>query len=245
MSPASSRRRGFTLVELMLAMSFIGLLLIVVTLTAIQMMRTYNRGLTLKEVNTVGRAVSDDIKRTIAASRPFIVYPPRVPGNPTVNYDSRLVLAYPTSVATDGRLCTGQYTYAWNIGRPNGSSYNKFIDSSQPLVRLVKVADAGGSLCKDMALNIIRTAATELLAAGDRELVVHRFEVRGGAQDLAIEQQLYTVTFMLGTPNDANQIDTSNNSCKPPKDLKGLEDYCAVNVFEIVARAGNRLGGQL
>lgn len=245
MNPASFRKQGFTLIELMLAMSFIGILLIIVALTAIQMMRTYNRGLTLKEVNSVGRAVSDDIKRTIATSRPFIVNPTRNPANTSINPDSRLVIASSGGEPTGGRLCTGQYTYAWNIGLPDDTSYNRF-EGDTTRVRLVKVGDAGGALCgPKINENINRDDATELLAAGDRELVVHKFDVYGGAQDLAMEQQLYTVAFMLGTPNNEGQIDTSNKSCKPPKELNGLGDFCAVNAFEVVARAGNRLGGQL
>ena len=50
-----STKSGFTIIEVSLAMSFIAVLLIVIALTISGIMTTFQKGITLKSVNTVGR----------------------------------------------------------------------------------------------------------------------------------------------------------------------------------------------
>jgi type II secretory pathway component PulJ len=53
--------RGFTLIELMLSMSFVSILLISIAMLSIQLSNQYSRGLTLKEVTQAGTEASNDI----------------------------------------------------------------------------------------------------------------------------------------------------------------------------------------
>ena len=64
-----------------------------------------------------------------------------------------------------------------------------------------------------------------------------------GSSDVDIGQALYAVTMTIGT-NDQQQLVTNDTSCKPPAQGVGNEDYCAVNQFDIVARAGNKSEGE-
>jgi hypothetical protein len=48
---------------------------------------------------------------------------------------------------------------------------------------------------------------------------------------------------VIGT-NDREQLTTNDTSCKAPGDGIGDEDYCSVNQFDIIARAGNKTGSQ-
>ena len=98
-----NRKSGFTLIELMLAMSFISLLLLAIAMTTIQVSNIYTKGITLREVNQAGRAVSEELQRSISASSPFEI-DAALPSN---KYIVR---------AGGGRLCLGRYTYAWNFG---------------------------------------------------------------------------------------------------------------------------------
>lgn len=227
------KKQGFTLVELMLAMTFIAMLLVAIALTTIQITHIYNKGLTLREVNQAGRVVSDELKRSIAASSPFDVNP----ASPTSKYIVR---------PGGGRLCIGPYTYAWNYGSAlaggNGAPtiYNTFEEGDP--VRFVKVSDPAGSLCSEPTLNIVKADATEMLVAGDRNLVVHALTVNLGDQDLDTGQSLYAISMTIGT-NDQQQLTTNDASCKPPAEGVGNEDYCSVNQFDIIARAGNKSGG--
>ena len=232
--------RGFTLVELMLAMTFISVLLVAIAMTTIQISTIYNRGITLREVNQSGRAVSIDLQRSIASSTPFDVTP-QVDESPDTA-DSKYVVR-----DGGGRLCLGSYTYAWNYGSAlvggQGAPgvYNRF-DDNQP-VRFAKVADPNGSLCENPTASIVRNDAVDLISGGDRELAIHKFEIIKTAEDASIGQALYAISMTIGT-NDRAQLTTNDASCRPPGEDIGHEEYCAVNQFEIVARAGNRSGDE-
>lgn len=231
------RTDGFTLVELMLAMTFISILLLAIAMTTIQISNIYNKGITLREVNQVGRSVSEDIQRSIGASTPFDVTPKEDDSPDTAS--SKYVVR-----PGGGRLCLGSYTYAWNYGKALAggqgvSLYNEYTDEKP--VNFVKVADPQGALCDNPALNIKKSDATELVSAGDRDLVVHNFTIQKTADDADAEQAMYAISMLIGT-NDREQLTANDASCKPPASGVGNEDYCSVNQFDIIARAGNNAG---
>lgn len=232
--------KGFTLIELMLAMTFISVLLVAIAMTTIQISNIYNRGITLREVNQAGRALSVDLQRSIASSTPFDVTP-KVDNSPATAASKYVVRG------GGGRLCLGSYTYAWNYGsalvggQGAPAVYNKFTDGQS--VRFVKVADPSGVLCANPETNIQRGDATDLISSGDRDLALHRFTVAKTAEDANIGQALYAISMTIGT-NDRAQLTTNDASCRPPAEEVGAEDYCSVNQFDIVARAGNRSGGE-
>jgi prepilin-type N-terminal cleavage/methylation domain-containing protein len=231
--------KGFTLIELMLAMTFISILLIAIAMTTIQISDIYNKGITLREVNQAGRAVSDELQRSISSSIPFDVTPKK---------DASAATATSKYVVRDGggRLCLGRYTYAWNYGDSiagvNGapSLLNKYDNNST--VRFAKVSDPSAALCEDPTLSIRRADATEMLTSGDRDLVVHSFAITSTASDAVTGQAVYAVSMVIGT-NDDQQLTTNNTSCKAPVAAGGGENYCSVNQFDIIARAGNKTGG--
>ena len=232
---------GFTLVELMLSMAFVGILLVVIGMTTIHIMGTYTKGVTVREVNQAGRTISEDIQRTIATTSPFKVTPAKT-GDPLDEPDVKYVVQ-----PGGGRLCTGAYTYAWNYGNTSelgGTSatpaYNTYVDS-EDIIRLVKVSDAGGVLCAEMTRDIERGQAKDFLLAGDRNLAVQEMTVSSDREDKASGQALYAINFVIGT-NDQEQIDASHATCLPPSEGSGFEEFCAINQFSIIARAGNTSG---
>jgi type II secretory pathway pseudopilin PulG len=240
MSHVNRSQTGFTLIELMLAMTFIAILLIAIAMTTIQISNIYNKGITLREVNQAGRSLSDEFQRGVASSVPFDVTP---------KVDDSPATATSKYVVRDGggRLCLGSYSYAWNYGKAIAGGagapavYNKYNDGS--VVRFAKVADASGSLCSDPTLAVSRNDATDLLSTGDRDLVVHALTVTKTIEDSSAGQSLYAISFVLGT-NDRAQLTTNDASCRPPSDNVGDENYCSVNQFDVIARAGNAAGGQ-
>jgi hypothetical protein len=146
-----------------------------------------------------------------------------------------------------GRLCLGSYTYVWNYGKAlvGGTGapavFNKYNDNTPVL--FAKVADASGELCADAELLIERDNATDLVSSGDRDLVVHSFTITRTSEDANAGQALYAISMVIGT-NDREQLVTGSTSCKPPATGVGDEDYCSVNRFDLVARAGNKTGGE-
>ena len=227
------KKKGFTLIELMLAMTFISMLLIAIALTTIQISTIYTKGITLREVDQAGRTVSDELQRSIASSVPFDVTP-KSPTTPNSKYVAR---------TEGGRLCLGRYSYAWNYGKAldEGAPYNKYSDGSE--VRFAKVKDSGGGLCANDGTQTINKAdASDLLASGDRDLVLHKFSITKTADSAEIGQALYAISMIIGT-NDREQLMSNDASCKPPSEGVGDEAYCSVNQFDLVARAGNKSGG--
>jgi prepilin-type N-terminal cleavage/methylation domain-containing protein len=228
------KKDGFTLIELMLAMTFISLLLVAIAMTTIQVSNIYNKGLTLREVNQAGRSVSEELQRSIAASTPFDVDV----SSPTSRYIVR---------PGGGRLCLGRYSYAWNfgsalkggIGAP--SIYNTYTVGDATPIRFVKVSDSGSSLCLNPALKIDHAMATDMLTAGDRDLAMHKFSIVKSAEEPTIDEALYTISMVIGT-NDQAELVTGDTSCKPPAEGQGNENYCSVNQFDLIARAGNKGG---
>ena len=232
-----NKTTGFTLIELMLAMTFISMLLLAIALTTIQISTIYTKGITLREVDQAGRTLSDELQRSIASSVPFDATP-KSATVPTAKYVKR---------DGGGRLCLGQYSYAWNYGSAlrGGAGapaiYNEYNDGTQ--VRFAKVEDPGAGLCvNDDEKTIDKTKSKDLLISGDRDLAIHQFTIAQTAKDDEIGQAIYAISLTIGT-NEREQLTTNDTSCRPPSEGVGNEAYCSVNQFDIVARAGNKSGG--
>lgn len=247
-------KSGFTIIELLLAMTFVSFLLMGIALTVMQIAVTYNKGLTLKAVNESGRVVVSDMQRTISASRPLDI---GTNGTDGINFRPQYrVIADAGSGADGGRLCTGIYSYIWNTGKgldekSDGTEVvaanmvNRYEDSDE-LLRLVKVRDAGALYCNDLDRQVTMADSTELLA-GDRKLVIQQFMIKPAVDDTTLQQALYNITLELGTGEQDNLITdaasattTSDTSCKAPYQGISRNEYCAVNKFEFTARAGNK-----
>lgn len=131
-------RRGFTLIELSLALAFISALMVVVTIITIHISTTYHKGLVIRSINSTGRSLVDDFSRTIAAA------PTRsladicraeyasdrnqmqkcLDDNARIytyqqNYGSvrlKSTGAILHNVPLNGVFCTGRHSYIWNTG---------------------------------------------------------------------------------------------------------------------------------
>lgn len=228
-----AKQNGFTIIELMLAMTFVSVLLLAIALTIVQIGTIYNKGITLKEVNQAGRSISDDLRRSISSSASFS------PGSNVVN------------TPAGGRLCTGQFSYVWNYAAAliaNEPSLIRFEGSNPTEIRLLKVPDSGRLYCS-VDENSIPTvsrirpvdagASVELLKSGDRTLSIHQFGVtQSDTARAAAGQQLVSVTFTIGT-GDVAALTADRTTCSPPGALGANFAYCAVQQFNLVIRAGN------
>lgn len=232
------KQKAFTIIELMLAMVFVSLLLLAVAMTVIQMANIYNRGLTLKEVNQAGDAISTELKRSISNTQPF---------------DAEDTNRF-TENKYGGRLCLGQYTYIWNYGeyltdvidgKPSKRGKSKDINTynnSDEVIRFIKVVDSGGSYCSDPTGTISYDDSVELLDIGEHNLAIHDFEIdtTDSATDGSTGQRLYSISFIVGTnDNDAINYESASTACKIPGEPDADPVYCYVNKFDISVRAGS------
>lgn len=238
MNRAVRSEQGFTIIELLLAMTFVSMLLLAIAATVIQIGTIYNRGLTMKAVDQSGREVSTDLQRTIGQSQPF---------DTASSFRQQRYPETPINDADGGRLCTGTYSYIWNYGRSLKKPINTYVVGDAE-IRLVRVRDAGGQYCADPTKRIEIADATELLSAGDRNVAVQSFAITEVASNPTISQAIYRIVLEIGT-NDQSALQrdagltTIDTSCRPPSDDASQQDFCAVNKFEFTAQAGNK-GGQ-
>lgn len=225
-------RRGFTIIELTLAMTFVSILLLSIAVTVIQISGSYNRGLLTKDINETARTVASDLQRTIAGSAPF-----EVSGTGAQFIDS----------SWGGRLCTGDYTYVWNYGATlaatNPLDKNTYTGGSE-LMRFVRVEDPSGAYCANPTSMINKSVSTELLSSTDHNLALQDFSITSSAtaKDDATGKRLYYIQMYLGT-NDRPTLNTDSISCKQPGTAGADPRYCSVQKFSIVVSASN-LGTQ-
>ena len=137
--PRMTTKKGYTIIELTLACAFLGALLITIALLISHIVSTYQKGMSLKAVNTIGEDLIDDFSRSIAASpstdlgslcselsseanQSACVSDTTSPGfklmyqqrytNVRIKNASQNV----NNVPTNGVFCTGRYSYIWNSG---------------------------------------------------------------------------------------------------------------------------------
>lgn len=235
------KQKGFTIVELLLAMTFVSILLLSIALVVIQISNIYNKGLTLRAVDQSGRTVSADIQRVLGQTQPL------------ANLEGAFVIQRGDAASVNdsplgGRFCTGEFTYIWNYGvaldENNYRPINTYVtnpNDPEKELRFVRIRDSDSYYCtnNDGLPDVARDGAVELLAEGDRNLVVHDFSVEQIAYDPLLSQALYRVKMQLGT-NDQTALTTADMSCKPPSEESAFQEFCAVNVFEFTAQVGNK-----
>lgn len=244
-----TRNTGFTLIELMLSMTFVSVLLLTIALTVVQMSTTYNRGMTMKEVNQVSRDISDDLRRTVGGSTVFEI---AQSGSNTTAY---VTLTNADGKTVGGRLCTGSSSYIWNSAfaiERNLSELTKIRNASNAPtgngVSLYKVADADKRYCAWSGAALLNQHVTysdsqngrELLRVGDRSLGMQDFRVisTDTAQDQSIGQKIYTISYRIGT-GATEAMNTDQSACLAPNQPNSNWTYCNVQQFGIVVRAGN------
>lgn len=168
----SASKSGFTIIELSLAMAFIAVLLIIIAIVATSLVSVYQKGLSIKAVNGVGRNLIDEFTRAINTA----------PSVDTTSLCNSLATANVAGCVNDhankyiyleqrsnpdpatgrseqynGIFCTGYYSYIWNTkaGLEPSSKHTvslKYLDNngntqtlSEP--RLARIIDKTYRLC--------------------------------------------------------------------------------------------------
>lgn len=227
---STNTKQGFTLIELMLAISFVGVLLITMLVAIIHVTGVYSKGMTIKSINQVGRDLGSAITRDAAGLASV--------ANPIVQPDEQ-------GAGSLGRLCLGSFSYVWSpAAKLSDGSAVKYMDATDTSIVLARVPDSGGSYCRKLASDQYRTdvekaQSTEILSAEQGDYALHAASLQqipatGAASSAEV---LYDIRYTIGT-NDVGSIDTADQSCKAPDDAQNNFNFCSVNTFEIMVRAG-------
>lgn len=233
------KSKGFTIIEITLAMAFISVLLLSITLVSIQAGKVYNRGVILRDVNQSGREISDTLRRDFLQTNAKKI---------TKNDSGDYVITVREGANDIGsRVCLGSYSYVWNYAKVLNdaglsSSSNIFKVDGKP-INLVRVADPGAMLCAKTTSGKYPTSVsadrvTHLLKQLDKHsggnLAIHQFSLEKATKSNDSEA-LFKTSFVLGT-SVISEIDTANQQCKPPTDNESNIEFCAINRFEMIVR---------
>ena len=139
------KKKAFTIIELMLAMAFLGTMLVGIASLTMRITSIYQKGLAIRGVNSIGREIISDLTRTINASRVNVDINPEVPSNYKVLdqqiNDARANYYLETSESGKqwgGVFCTGDYSYVWNTA----DTFRLLRTSPNTLLREKKYTDA-------------------------------------------------------------------------------------------------------
>jgi prepilin-type N-terminal cleavage/methylation domain-containing protein len=135
------QQKGFTIIELMFAMALLGFILIFSLTVISQLISTYNRGLSLIQINQAIRQLDNDLSKALKFIGPGSVKinffkangERAVDGSGKPDPSNRAIVA--------GSLCTKDSTYIWNLGgelADDGMPFFSYSNSSTPL-RLLRV----------------------------------------------------------------------------------------------------------
>lgn len=242
-------RRGFTLVELSLSLVFISILSLTIVLMINNAVESYQRGVTLNQINTVGMDLVDDIRTAVQNSSPENEAGNILPAR------KGEVNGIDGEVPLFGVFCTGTYTYVWNSGyfypnsRAKGDIEKLSIDGTE--VKLAKIEDENATVCSKMkenwttfkggSIDWLREDGegnvkefVELLGDKDNNLALYDLAVTGPARGSGTA--FYSISFILGTTSGGVNINATNDFCSAPQEGSDF-NYCAINKFNFAAQA--------
>ncbi|MBR5670188.1 prepilin-type N-terminal cleavage/methylation domain-containing protein [Candidatus Saccharibacteria bacterium] len=144
------QKKGFTIIELMLAMAFLGTMLVAIAALIMRVTSIYQKGLALRAVNTNGREIISDLTRTITSSPTHLKVNPEYGNSGIDAAHLKAALAnYYLSVEDgnhteqySGIFCTGSYSYVWNNAPTITASRDESSSNDGHLLK-IKLAGAG------------------------------------------------------------------------------------------------------
>ena len=175
MARLSDKESGFTLIEVSTALIFVGFIIFILAATTVNIVRSYNKGIWLAQINQAGQQMNNDIGDKARYS-------------PAATVDT-----------TNRRMCINGVSYLWNtqqdIDNSNqGNNNNAYLDGT--LIRLARIDDPNGEYCNKP------TKRPELPSANPE---VHILLGRGATiQEFKVEEQkagapLLTISVVVST----------------------------------------------
>lgn len=183
MAAQKKQKKAFTIIEFMLAMTFLAILLMGITTVTMRILDIYRKGLSLRAINSTGRDILNDMTRVISGS-PIVdgVNPSATIDNGIVNvthndiikayrkYYNETVFEYgddQQTVQSGGVFCTGSYSYIWNtapaieIARKDPGRKNELFTINGDYYKFARIPDVDREACErvDDTSNTLKTKA--------------------------------------------------------------------------------------
>jgi prepilin-type N-terminal cleavage/methylation domain-containing protein len=224
----SSNTKGFTLVELLIAMAFFTFLLMLVTFGFVQINRSYTKGITVKTIQETARTLSEDISRAIRTTDDYTYISPDMDNDGNLD-DPASDVAY--------RLCLSGVRYGWN----------QHIEQPQPPANsnetLTMTDEKVGA--ETEPLTMVRSFGPEACGAGFTEDNAEKvLDDRAAVQHLSIEEvggagaNAYRISVVISTRQAAEEdlaVFGKNAACNV-----GIGDqFCDVASLTTVVQSRN------
>ena len=129
MARLSDKQSGFTLIEVSTALIFVGFIIFILAATTVNIVRSYNKGIWLAQINQAGQQMNSDIGDKAR-------YSPAA----TVKPDKR-------------RMCINGVSYLWNTQKDidDDPGNNRYLDGTPngTPIRLARIDDPSGDYCSN------------------------------------------------------------------------------------------------
>ena len=129
MARLSDKQSGFTLIEVSTALIFVGFIIFILAATTVNIVRSYNKGIWLAQINQAGQQMNSDIG------------------------DKARYSPAATVKAKERRMCINGVSYLWNTQKDidNGQlGGNVYFGSGGTPIRLARIDDPKGEYCLDL-----------------------------------------------------------------------------------------------
>lgn len=267
-------RKGFTIIELVLAMGFLTTILVTIAILLIQIMSIYQKGLSLRAVNTMGQQLIDELSRTVGGS-PIVPNINPVPNDSGIVNEQALATALrryyvSNTIVEDGRqkqingvFCTGSYSYIWNTpesdptnsASPNVLTLQYGETGERKIYKMARVVDNTRRICQEaqgdspasnFIINTTDPEPIELINTDEADLYLYDFTVFPATQNTITGQTFYSANFILGTMRGGINIMSNGDYCEDLASQEMVSDfsYCAVNKFNFAMRATGYTEGE-
>lgn len=125
MARLSDKQSGFTLIEVSTALIFVGFIIFILAATTVNIVRSYNKGIWLAQINQAGQQMNNDIGDKARYSPAATVVP-----------DKR-------------RMCINGVSYLWNTQKDidDDPGNNRYSDGPGTPIRLARIDDPNGEYC--------------------------------------------------------------------------------------------------
>jgi hypothetical protein len=237
MKKSIRNKKGFSLVELMLAVAFLGTLLLSIAILTMQLINIYTKGATMRAINSLGSSMMKDIRTSIVASNS---YPKNLDSDVEEYYWNNKGVLSPEPTA--GMFCTGSYSYVWNYQTAMMHAYRGVMEpyyyievgtaSNERAYGFARIKDANCNRFRDLKKDYEVTGNTnkgKITLSSEEEMTVLLDGKKGGdGTDLALYdfsiisatrsnglsgKGLYDVSFVIGTMRGGINVNSSSNYC--------------------------------
>ncbi len=193
MARLSDKQSGFTLIEVSTALIFVGFIIFILAATTVNIVRSYNKGIWLAQINQAGQQMNSDIGDKAR-------YSPAA------------------TVTSNRRMCINGVSYLWNTQQDidNGKQGHNVYSDGTP-IRLARIDDHSGEYCsntnKQPDLPSTDSKVHILLGRG---ATIQEFEVKQKA-----DVPLLTISVVVSTEgaNRPYKVSLVNGSDKYKEDM--------------------------